>query len=86
MAKKAATKNAGRPKGAKTGAYDQAETVATQCRKCGSSERVPYFGTTESRIAGQLPDGRRYTHVVWRRTRCAGCGQCRSDKTFENRP
>lgn len=76
----------GRPEGAKTGSYETAEVVATQCKGCGSSNRLPYFGKIERPIAGVLPDGRDYTHVVWRRTRCRDCNQARIDRTYENRP
>lgn len=83
--KKAAKVNAGRPKGAKTTNSSQAEAVATQCPKCGSSSREPYYATITKAIAGVLADGRKYTHVVWRRTRCRDCSQQRVDKTFENK-
>ena len=75
----------GRPAGAKTGNYEAAETVATQCPKCGSSNRTPYFGTVEREIDG-MKDGQTFTHVVWRRTKCVDCGQLRQDRTYENRP
>ena len=83
--KKAAVSNAGRPEGAKTGNYETAEVVATQCNACSSSNREPYFGKIERGIAGVLSDGREYSHVVWRRTRCRDCGQARIDRSYENR-
>lgn len=60
-----------------------AEAIA--CRRCHSTDREPYFNVRTVAIAGVATDGRPYTHVVWRRTRCACCGQVRDEKTFENR-
>jgi hypothetical protein len=30
--------------------------------------------------------GLKYSHIVWRRTSCKGCGQHRVDKSHELRP
>lgn len=60
--------------------------VVTKCPTCGSTERERYFHTVERAIAGVDRDGKHYTHVVWRRTRCANCGQIRIDRSYENRP
>jgi len=77
----------GRPRGAKN---HQADTVAVEpsrCRRCGSTERGPYFNRREREYpAGVDPEGRLATHVVWRRCVCKKCGQVRDDRTFENRP
>lgn len=64
------------------------KAVATSCPvpTCGSTEREPYFNVRERAIAGVDQEGKPFTHVVWRRTRCKTCGQTRDDKTFENRP
>ena len=78
-------KRAGRPTGAKTQQQPPVDGEKTRCQGCGSTERDPYFGTTEHEIVG-VRDGRPYTHVVWRRTKCRACGQLRLDRFFENRP
>lgn len=57
----------------------------SRCRVCGSTDRVGYHNTVIQEFAG-IADGRSYTHIVLRRTNCAGCGQARIDKTFENHP
>jgi hypothetical protein len=60
-------------------------TVApSRCPKCRSTERTAYANTTEKPIVG-LHEGEPYTHVVWRSTTCAACGQARRDRSFENR-
>jgi hypothetical protein len=53
------------------------------CKACGSIERESYFNVRRLDYAGTTPDGRPYTQVVWRRTRCTACGQVRDDKSFE---
>jgi hypothetical protein len=63
---------------------DVVTVEASRCRKCGSTERTGYGHTREHAYAG-LYDGKPYTHVVWRRTSCAKCGQVRDDRTLENR-
>jgi len=35
--------------------------------------------------AGELPDGRPFTHIVRRRCRCLACDQARFDVSHENR-
>ena len=57
----------------------------TRCPNCDSTTRLPYEGTTTREISGKDEDGKPYTHVVWRRTRCKKCNQARIDRTFENR-
>jgi len=66
---------------------DQVEAAPpTACRKCGSTDRDPYYGTITRHIYGiDRHTGQVYTHVVWRRTRCRGCGQQRIDRTREHR-
>lgn len=72
----------------KTGSAKEVPTItvaASRCRACGSTDRDQYFATRVLAIDGMTSDGELYTHVVWRRTRCQGCGQYRIDKSFENR-
>lgn len=65
----------------------QATTSPTRCRKCGSTRRTAYHGTTTRAITGIDPTtGQPYTHVIWSRTACLDCGQHRMDKRSENRP
>jgi hypothetical protein len=74
----------GRPQGAKS-ATDVVTVEPSRCRACGSTSRTPYTNTTEHEHRG-LHEGRPYTHVVWRTTSCADCGQSRRDRHLENRP
>lgn len=64
---------------------DVVVTSVTRCTKCDSTERVPYFGTVTRAISGLDPEGKVFTHVIWRRTRCKACGQARIDRHRENR-
>lgn len=73
------------PKAARTKNPPVVDAKPTACPTCSSTEREPYFNVRERAIAGER-DGRPYTHVVWRRTRCKACGQTRDDKAFEHRP
>ena len=75
----------GRPEGSPNVKADQSEVVLSRCAKCGSTEREPYFGTPfEVPFAGEK-DGKPYTHVVKKRTKCSVCGQHRRDMIYENR-
>ena len=74
----------GRPRGSATTAAT-ARGELTRCHACGSTDREPYLSRREQAIAGVDPAGRPYTHVVWRRCRCARCGQYRIDRHTENR-
>lgn len=60
------------------------EAILTACRTCGSTERTKYENRREMAF-GVERDGRQFTHVVWRDTNCAACGQRRTDQSFENR-
>jgi hypothetical protein len=40
----------------------------------------------EHEFAGTDTEGQPFTHTVWRRTKCADCGQFRVDRHRENRP
>lgn len=79
-------KSRGRPRGSKTTAPDVVTVTASRCRKCDSTEREAYSKTREFERSGVDGEGRPYSHVVWRRTRCRKCGQRRVDRSYENRP
>jgi hypothetical protein len=64
---------------------DVVDVGLSRCRKCQCTERSPYTNTTEREIGGVTADGRPYTHILWRSTKCLNCGQCRRDRCFENR-
>jgi len=83
---KKAPKRSGRPRGARNRDLDTVSGEATRCRKCGSTDREPYFGKRTLDYAGTTPDGKPYTRVVWRRTVCRSCGQHRMDKSYEYTP
>ncbi len=70
MAKKA---KQGRPVGSKNRTYDESEATVTTCKKCGSTNRGPYYGKNE-----QVHDGKL---IIRRRTVCQDCGQFRIDRT-----
>lgn len=53
--------------------------------QCGSTAREDYDGKTVIDIGGEH-DGKPYTRVVYRPTRCLDCGQTRTDRTFEYEP
>lgn len=82
----ATKKTRGRPAGSKNGNYDESAAEPSRCQQCGSTEREPYFGEPiETEYSGVTVDGRAYTHIVRRRTRCRACGQIRFDRAHENR-
>lgn len=63
-----------------------ADTTATRCRKCGSTERESYQQKHEIPAAGQLaPDGKPASHIKLQWTKCKSCGQSRVDRTYLNR-
>ena len=75
----------GRPEGSPNVKPDQSHVQLSRCRKCDSTERGPYFGTPfELPFLGDH-EGKPYTHVVQKRTRCKACGQQRRDIVYENR-
>lgn len=76
-------KQPGRPVGAGN-VVDVVTVAPSRCRKCQSTDRTPYTNTVERAIEG-LQDGQPYTHILWRATKCAACGQSRRDRCFENR-
>jgi hypothetical protein len=59
------------------------EVALSSCKSCGSTRRSQYVNRREHEYSGTTSDGRPYTKVVWRRTRCLDCGQVRDDKTYE---
>lgn len=78
---------ADKPKGRPPGSPNVTEVVTvapSRCRKCLSTERTPYVNALEREIAG-VHEGQPYTHIIWRSTKCAKCGQGRKDRTFEHR-
>lgn len=64
------------------------EVVVTPsaCPHCGSTDRDGYAGTKARKLTGVLADGRPYQTVVWKPTKCRGCGQNRTDVYHLNRP
>ena len=76
-------KKVGRPVGSKTSDPDLVDTVATRCKVCGCTDRAPYYETTRIDGEGLAPDGRPYTRVVLRKTKCEGCQQHRIDRWYE---
>jgi Zn finger protein HypA/HybF involved in hydrogenase expression len=51
----------------------------TRCPKCLSIKRERYHRVKTREISGTTKDGRSYTRVTWRRTKCQSCGQNRVD-------
>lgn len=75
----------GRPDGSQNVKLDQSEVQLSRCKKCESTDREPYFGTPfELPFLGEH-NGKPYTHVIQKRTRCKACGQQRRDIVYENR-
>lgn len=77
-----------KPAAAKSRGPNVTEVVdvkVSHCRKCHSTERTAYTNTVEREISGVTSDQRPYTHILWRSTKCAACGQARKDRCFENR-
>lgn len=73
----------GRPKGSRTVERVVAVVQPSVCPACGSSDREPYNRPlTVVECAGEY-NGRPYTRVVFRVTRCRACGQHRYDKSYE---
>jgi len=75
---------AGRPEKSKTVKRDQCEVHPSRCA-CGSTERKPYTGTPHVQEYSGINNGKEYTHIVRRVTKCARCGQARRDLSYENR-
>jgi len=84
MAKKKPRKATTKDKAA-TAKTETLEVPVSRCPMCQSTERTAYHTTRELEYTGINANHQPYTHVVWRRTSCASCGQVRIDKSFENR-
>lgn len=80
-------KKHGRPQGSRNVKPDQLTVELSICLRCRSTqkERMRGHPSRELEYAGISATGVRYTHVVWRRYRCLGCGQQRVERVFENR-
>lgn len=74
----------GRPEGSPNVKPDQSEVTLSRC-KCGSTDRERYFGTPFELAYRGEKNGKPYTHVVKKRTKCKACGQQRLDIIYENR-
>ena len=82
--KPVASKPAAKPKKPRSRNVPVVQAEVTACGACGSTDRQPYFNVRERAIAG-VRDGKPFTHVLWKRTRCTNCGQIRDDRSYENR-
>ena len=83
---KEAKKKPGRKPGTPNREYDQVVTYPGRCKRCGSTNRSPYFGDKiEHAVTGIDPAGNPYDTVVWRRTKCLDCGQVRKEMSYELR-
>lgn len=87
-AQKPATTVAAAPAKAKVKREPRPEVVVapSACPNCGSTERDGYAGTKARKLSGVLDDGRKYQTVVWKPTKCRGCGQNRTDVYHLDRP
>lgn len=83
--KPAARPKRGRPIGP-TAPTDAITLPSSRCARCGSSHRAPYCNVVTRAIHGTDGQGRPYTHVTWRYTRCLDCQQRRCERTFDYRP
>lgn len=64
-------------------------TVApSRCRnpECQSTRRTEYEQKRVLENGGLDNDGKPYTRVIYRRTKCLDCGQVRDDRTYEFEP
>lgn len=86
MQPKPKTKQAPQPTAAKRVARPEVNVAPSACPSCGSTEREGYAGTKARKLSGELPDGRRYQTVIWKPTKCRGCGQNRVDVYHLDRP
>ena len=77
---------AGRPAGSANAHRKVVHAVPPRCPACGSTNHEPYGAPyQEMEHGGEAPDGKAYTHVVWRRTKCRDCNQQLSVALYENR-
>jgi hypothetical protein len=76
----------GRPAGSKTADREVVTSVLSRCRACDSTERTHYKEKNRVEGYGLAPDGKPYTAVNLRPTKCQTCGQCRIDREYEYVP
>lgn len=74
-----------RPKGSRNLDRDYVDVELSRCVKCGSTDRDEYTNTTTQNYPG-IRDGRPYTSIVRRNTKCKTCGQARVDRVYEYVP
>lgn len=77
---------AGRPKGTTHFERELVDAPASRCPQCGSTERLHYQHLNVIEGEGFDPQGRPYTAVELRPTRCTSCGQSRIDRTWRYSP
>lgn len=73
---------AGRPRAAKSIERDLVDVPPSRCRVCNSTRRADYEHVQLIEGAGTDPQGRPYTAVELRPTRCLDCEQARMDRTW----
>ena len=73
----------GRPVGSQTQEKPIVAVQLSRCPDCGSTERAKYSNRCEKELSGQTPDGKPFSRVIWRHTKCLTCGASRIDKFFE---
>lgn len=81
-----AEKPKGRPTGAKTIDRGVVTVIRSRCVSCNSTERSRYPANNRVEGYGIAPDGKPYTAVNLRPTKCLTCGQCRTDREYEYTP
>lgn len=62
----------------------EVDVEVSSCPNCGSTERTGYHSTKCRELSG-VHNGRPYKTVVWKRTKCRGCGKNRIDRFHLNR-
>jgi hypothetical protein len=72
----------GRPLGSKNLVVDEVRLELTRCKKCGSANRGKYLNRRVHLWSGKDANGRPYTRIVRRRTKCLDCGQLRDDTEY----
>lgn len=85
MTAQAKPQKKGRPSGTPTADRDLVDVPPSRCARCGCTERATYNHYTRIEGNGVAPDGRPYTAVILRPTKCLNpdCGQHRNDRTWE---
>jgi len=73
---------AGRPRGSSSFERDLVDAPVSRCARCGSTERLDYRNVETIHGEGRDPQGRPYTAVELRPTKCISCGQSRIDRTW----